>query len=424
MSAVLLITLLTGGLIVGSFANDRQLAADGAHRAAQTAASLGDGLGTGLSTTDADKQIADSALGSLKKLTFGHVSQILIYQAAEPAPGIQPMDTRGDLPGNGAVDTLSCSGRGPSLSCGPVGGQGFPIDQRRREYPDDRPIGVLVRWTFEPPNNIFAPNQPLTESAVQWGTGEAPEGSAPGAVALQPSPLPGAQSIQMADLTGDFYTKRDTNSGTFDADVTTDTAVWHQAFHVINFNPDPSLPLYSSNGTDACPHPGIDNFTHPFTNVEEPPACNHVVAQGNGYKAGGTPPITDSNVFPVAFQATFLGKLKIARPGSLVFTVYSDDGWIFGLGHEKLTNQAPTAVAPFTLVNPPVGPLHDRAGQFYDVIAALNTGSSPAQRTFGVNFPAPGTYPFALDYTEFADQSLTLTIGTTLGVPIAPAMGP
>ena len=422
LSAVLMVTLLTGGLILGAFANDRTLAAAGARQAARTGAALGDGLGTGLSTTDADKQISDTAVASLRNLTFGRATAILIYNPGDGPPAARPpMDTLGGIANNKGVDVLNCSGRGASLACGPAGPQGYPIDQRRREYPNERPIGVIILWTFEPPNNLFAPNKPLTESAVEWGTGEAPESSAPGAVALQPSPLPGQQTISTAGVTGDFYRIHDVNNGFFDADVTRDIPVWHQPFHVINFDPDPSLPLYTSNGTDACPPPGIDNTTHPFTNVEEPPGCNKVIAQGNGYQAGGSAPIGDATLFPVAFQASFEGTLKIGRPGTIVFTIYSDDGWIFGVGHETMSGAVPNAVPPQVLVNPPPSPLRNRAGQAYDVMACLNQPSSPAQRTFGIAFPSAGSYPFMLNYFEFRNGQLTLTIGTTLGVPIAPS---
>ena len=53
------------------------------------------------------------------------------------------------------------------------------------------------------------------------------------------------------------------------------------------------------------------------------------------------------------------------------------------------------------------------------MVGALNGPSAPTQAQVTVNFPAAGSYPLEVDYTECCGGELALTLGTTAGNPIS-----
>jgi len=54
------------------------------------------------------------------------------------------------------------------------------------------------------------------------------------------------------------------------------------------------------------------------------------------------------------------------------------------------------------------------------VVESYNVESEPAHNDLVVNFPAAGSYPFELDYSNCCDGTLTLTVFAN-GAPIPPA---
>ena len=154
ISLFLLVTLMIGGTVVGAFTNDRTIAANAARQGARLAAALGDGRGTGISTTDADQQIADAVAAPSRSMAFGRVLGIMIYDPYDDVASRAPMNTEGNigLPGVHPRDVVSCNGeRKDALICNNHSLQQWQIQERRREYPNERPIGVKVGWRFETP---------------------------------------------------------------------------------------------------------------------------------------------------------------------------------------------------------------------------------------------------------------------------------
>ena len=178
------------------------------------------------------------------------------------------------------------------------------------------------------------------------------------------------------------------DNGAFD--VTPGTPpVFSQTFPIINFNP-PASAQTCSNYTN------VDVNSRPFTDVVPQPdgTCATIVVQGNGQQAG-----VDSLS---QFEAVATASIVIPQAGDVTFSIYSDDGYILSMGPDSAGNQ-PQYVSG-TLVNPPpVGPFTG-----YQVVGADNEPTYPVQNTDSVNFPAAGTYPLELDYTECCGGQLSL----------------
>jgi RHS repeat-associated protein len=96
--------------------------------------------------------------------------------------------------------------------------------------------------------------------------------------------------------------------------------------------------------------------------------------------------------------------------------VYSDDGWILGVGRSG--GAQPSYVRGDRVNAPSVTPLRG-----FKVLGADNQPSSPTLSTVTVHFPQPGVYPVELDYTECCGGDLTFVLGTDTTTP-TPAVKP
>lgn len=202
--------------------------------------------------------------------------------------------------------------------------------------------------------------------------------------------------VIVTSVNGEFY-GNPTNSGSFTTQPG-DPIEFTQSFPVINFNP-PAGTIPCTNST------GVGVSTRPFTDVELQldSSCITIPAEGNGKQAGVG---TLSN-----FQAVFRGEFKLSGPAQVSFNFYSDDGWILSAGKNSLGAQPSYVSGP--LVNPPAtGPFSG-----FSVVGSYNKGSRPTRNDLVVNFPAAGTYPFELDYTECCGGELVLTL-TANSAPI------
>jgi RHS repeat-associated protein len=167
----------------------------------------------------------------------------------------------------------------------------------------------------------------------------------------------------------------------------------------INFNPPSNLiPGNTTIGTN----------TRPFTDVTTDQNGNFtgtLPAQGNGLQAGVGSMLT--------FQGVFTGSFTVAAAGNVSFNIYTDDGFLLGIGggatlvSGPLTNIPPSGLAPFS--NLPI-------------VSGYNTNTNPLSATIVVNFPAAGTFPYELDYNEcFGGSTLSLNLsvgqsGSTTGL--------
>lgn len=204
------------------------------------------------------------------------------------------------------------------------------------------------------------------------------------------------QNISTSTIFGRFFASD--GSGGFDT-PTTATPAFTQSFPTINFNP----PAGTIPGNTS----GIGVNTRPFTDVTTDLNGNFtgtIVAQGNGVQAGVNTLFT--------FDAVFTSTFTVASAGDVVLSFFSDDGFILGVGggatrvSGPLVNVPPSGLTPF---------------ESLPVMGAFNNATAPIANTIVIHFPAAGSYPYELDYTECCggQEALTMAVGqaNSKGVP-------
>jgi RHS repeat-associated protein len=210
------------------------------------------------------------------------------------------------------------------------------------------------------------------------------------------------QPVSTGTVLGRFFLPA-TNCGSWCNSMTltpTSTPVFTQAFPNIDF--DPVIGTIPGNTS------GVDDNTRPFTEITTDLNGNFtgtIVAQGNGYQAGV------GALFQ--FQAEFSGTFIASHAGNVTVSFFTDDGLLFGVGGGATYVSGP-------LVNPPAS--HTTVFQAFPLMMSYNNNTNPPLATTVVfNVPAPGTYPYELDYFECCSGTLALnmTIGqtTTSGLP-------
>ena len=208
--------------------------------------------------------------------------------------------------------------------------------------------------------------------------------------------LKSLQPVSTTVVQGNFFTN-DANSCTFDINAgNAPPPLFSQTFPNIMFNSEfPSTVPHNISGV-------VDN-TRPFTDLTTDVNGNYngqIIAQGNGVQAGLGPLVN--------FYGVFTGSFVVNQPGDLTFRILHDDGYIFGVGGGA------TRVSGDRNNDPVTTPFDN-----YGVIAAWNTSStgSSSSGPATVHFPAPGIYPYELDYTECGAGSLFLDLLTESFVP-------
>ncbi len=244
---------------------------------------------------------------------------------------------------------------------------------------------VTASWLV--PTDRFEPVVAL--SRVTWGDGAANTYGPLDFSQTSDVDTAPAGGVAISGVTGRFFDATATDTA-FTA-TPTDTPIFEQAFPAIVFNP--------AAGTIPAQPAGIDDTTRPFTNVAiaaNGRATGTVVAQGNGEQAG----VGDL----VEFQAAFDGTLSFAQAGTHNLTVTADAGFVLGIdGATRVAGE---------LVNPPAA----TAFEGFDVVAAHNTpGPVPVAYQVTVSVPAPGDYPFELDYFDTNNDTLTLVLSASAG---------
>lgn len=204
------------------------------------------------------------------------------------------------------------------------------------------------------------------------------------------------QNISTSTIFGRFFTSN--GSGSFNTPPTA-TPAFTQSFPTIDFNP----PAGTIPGNTS----GIGVNTRPFFDVTTDLNGNFtgsIVAAGNGVQAGVGTLFT--------FQAVFTSTFTVASAGDVVLSFFSDDGFILGVGGGATRVSGP-------LLNVP--PSGVTAFEGLPVMGAFNSATAPVANTIVVHFPAAGSYPYELDYTECCagQEVLTMTVGQTnsKGVP-------
>jgi RHS repeat-associated protein/uncharacterized repeat protein (TIGR01451 family) len=195
--------------------------------------------------------------------------------------------------------------------------------------------------------------------------------------------------IGTTPVDGRFFTEPST-AQTFAAKPG-DTPEFGQTFPNLAFNPSAA----------ALPHnaTGVGPGTHPFTDVTTDIVGNAVgtiVAQGNGKQAGAG----GMTFFDAVFTATFV----VAKPGDVTFRFDYDAGFLLGVGGGASRVNG-------SYENPPASNLSAFEG--YPLVGADNRPSNAVHTTtVTVHFPAAGSYPYEVDYTEAAGPTLSLVLST------------
>jgi RHS repeat-associated protein len=205
------------------------------------------------------------------------------------------------------------------------------------------------------------------------------------------------QPISTSAVYGRFFYS-DT-SGVFKTPPTA-TPVFTQWFPTINFNP----PVGAVPGNTS----DVNTLTVPFTDLTTDVNgfyTGTIVAQGNGYQAGVAP------LGP--FQAVFTGSYVVAGPGDVTFTSFNDDGFIMGIGCGA------TRVSGELVNAPSVTPFEQ-----YPVMGAFNEGTLAVGYQFIVHFPAAGSYPYEVDYTDNGPSWMNWLSLTMASGPVQTAVPP
>ena len=204
------------------------------------------------------------------------------------------------------------------------------------------------------------------------------------------------QNISTSTIFGRFFTSD--GSGGFNT-LPTATPVFTQSFPTIDFNPPAGTIPGNTSGIGVNTRPFIDVTTDLNGNF-----TGTIIAQGNGAQAGLGSLFT--------FQAVFTSTFTVASAGDVVLSFFSDDGFILGVGGGATRVSGP-------LVNVP--PSGNTAFENLPVMGSFNRATAPVANTIVLHFPAPGSYPYELDYTECCagQEVLTMTVGQSnfKGVP-------
>jgi RHS repeat-associated protein len=214
-----------------------------------------------------------------------------------------------------------------------------------------------------------------------------------------------AQKISTNTVLGRFFPNQG-NSCSFITSPTS-TPIFTQEFPTINFNPPA--------GTVAGNTTNVGDSSRPVTDITTDLNGNfsgEIVAQGNDNQAGVGPQYTPGGLY--AFQAVFTSSFTVASAGNTTIRLWDDDGIILGIGGGATLVSGPSTSG----TNP--GPTTPFTGlpvmYYYNQV----TQGGPQGFTLVMNFPAPGTYPYELDYVECdgGEVAMTMSVGAS-GAPPA-----
>jgi RHS repeat-associated protein len=236
------------------------------------------------------------------------------------------------------------------------------------------------------------PDGPLTDSAaVTWrdanGDLYGPVASSFTTQVRAVSTTPVA-TVSSGPVEGNFFFKSGTQ--TFFGARPGDTPAFHQTFPTIDFNPPDGVINHNVSG--------VGPTTRPFTDVTTDGVGNFagtIVAQGNGLQAG----VGTLSSFDAVFTASFV----VAKAGDVTFNVLANDGFLLGIGGGATRVSGVYENAPASNQSPFQG---------YPLVGSWNQSSGGSVGTYPVtvHFPAPGVYPYELDYFDCCGQPLSLTL--------------
>ncbi|MGH9920642.1 MAG: hypothetical protein ACRD6W_17455, partial [Nitrososphaerales archaeon] len=206
------------------------------------------------------------------------------------------------------------------------------------------------------------------------------------------------EPVSTTGVTGRFYYG---GCGYVCANVT-EPPLFTEDFPTIDFNPP--------GGTIPGNITGVNPSTRPLTDVTTNAIGDFtgtVVAEGDNSQ-GTLEQAGVNDMFQ--FDAVFTADYVVTSAGDVTFNFYDDDGFVLGIG-DGVTRVSGADV------NPPAATELER----FPVMGGFNDPTSPAGNSVTVDFPAPGTYPYEVDYSECCGGTLALTMATASGVGVPPA---
>lgn len=257
---------------------------------------------------------------------------------------------------------------------------------------------------------------PQTTSATTDSTGTTSityQGTASGTDSIQATATSGGTSLTSNTASVSWVTPTQPVSTTtiwarvFTADgsaifntTPSQTPVFTMAVPTIDSNPPAGSIPGNTSGVGVNTRPMVDVTTDLNGNY-----TGTIVLQGNGYQAGVGP------LF--AFNVVFTGSFTVSAAEDVTFTLFTDDGFILGIGNGATRVSGP-------MLNGPASGL--TAFQQFPVMGAYNKSTPPVGNTVTVHFPAAGSYPYELDYSEGTAGQLVVTAATatttgTQGIP-------
>ena len=188
----------------------------------------------------------------------------------------------------------------------------------------------------------------------------------------------------------------------------------------------PSDAFVVSSLSRLVPHKGIGDLIEATARVPDPRGALMLVVAGEGEERAALETLAASRL---GDRAVFLGHLPDTADLYAASDIFALPSYMegFGLVYVEAAFHGVPSVgcavggaqpvrvdgSPGSLYNaPPTGPFTG-----YPVVGAYNEGEAPDRRTITVNFPAAGTYPFEMDYTESHGNQLALTLETSVPPP-------
>ena len=193
------------------------------------------------------------------------------------------------------------------------------------------------------------------------------------------------QTVTTTTVLAQFFASN--GSGVFNTPKTA-TPAFTQIVPTINFNPPAGTVPHNTSGVGVV--------SRPFTNITTDLQGNFtgaIVSEGNGLQAGV------GSLFN--FQLVLTGEFTVAAAGDVTFNFFSDDGFLIGIANGATRVSGP-------MVNVPAGGITEFQG--YPVVGSYNQPTAPVRNTIVVHFPAAGSYPYEVDYSECCGGELALTM--------------
>jgi hypothetical protein len=125
-----------------------------------------------------------------------------------------------------------------------------------------------------------------------------------------------------------------------------------------------------------------------------------VIQSADGTNQAGVGAITN---YDVVLETNLIVNAPGPYPQNIELDIYSDDGFVMGIGNGATYVSGPLNIAPA---------LNPTAFMGLPVVGASNNEQGPTASPVVISFPAAGTYPLEVDYNECCGGQLAITLGS------------